>query len=153
MVAFWLVKTEPDLYSIDDLKHDSATLWTGVRNFQARNSLCAMHLGDLALVYHSNAKPPGVVGVARVIRLAESDATQFDANGEYFDPKSTRENPRWFAPLLEFVSKFLAIVPLDMLRREQDKLAGLALLQRGSRLSVIPVSEAHFNFICALGGE
>jgi predicted RNA-binding protein with PUA-like domain len=150
-MAFWLVKTEPDLYSIDDLKRDSATLWSGVRNFQARNYLLAMQLEDRVLVYHSNAKPPGVVGVARVIRLAEADLTQFDSKSEYFDPRSKREHPRWFAPLLEFVSKFPAMVPLDTLRREESKLAGLPLLQRGSRLSVIPVSEGHFNFICALG--
>jgi predicted RNA-binding protein with PUA-like domain len=91
----WLVKTEPDVYSIDDLKRDRKTEWTGVRNYQARNFLREMHVGDMVLVYHSNAEPSGVVGVGKVVRLAEADPTQFDKKSEYYEPKATKEAPRW----------------------------------------------------------
>jgi predicted RNA-binding protein with PUA-like domain len=106
-----------------------------------------MRVGELVLVYHSNAQPSGVVGLAKVIGVAEPDESQFDPSSEYFDPKATIDNPRWFAPLIEFVAEFPALISLDVLRKEADKLAGLALLQRGSRLSVIPVAESHFKFI------
>lgn len=146
----WLVKTEPDVYSIDDLKRDKKTWWTGVRNYQARNFLQAMEIGDLVLVYHSNAEPPGVVGVARVIATAQPDQTQFDKKGEYFDEKASQERPRWFCPQVAFDRKFKKQVALDELR-ESTELTGLLLLQRGSRLSVIPVADGHFNHIVKMG--
>lgn len=152
-MTFWLVKTEPDVYSISDLRRDGSTEWTGVRNYQARNFLQAMKRGDKVLIYHSNAEPPGVVGVGVVARVAEPDTTQFDKKSEYFDPKASKERPRWFAPLIAFEREFSHMVALDELRK-QKALDGLLLLQKGSRLSVIPVEEKHFKEIveCARKG-
>jgi predicted RNA-binding protein with PUA-like domain len=151
-MAFWLVKTEPHIYSIDDLQRDEVTAWTGVRNYQARNFLKQMQVDDLVLVYHSNAEPPGVVGIARVKRVAKPDPTQFDRTSEYFDPAASPENPRWFCPDLAFSAKLAAMVPLESLRG-QTSLNGLLLLQRGSRLSVVPVTETHFEIIRSMGSE
>ena len=145
-MASWLVKTEPDVYSIDDFARDKVTDWTCVRNYQARNFLMKMEVGDDVLIYHSNAEPSGVVGVAKVHKVASPDRTQFERNGEYFDPKATKEAPRWFCPDLKFVRKLSREVPLEELRGYKA-LEGLLLLQRGSRLSVIPVSDKHFEFI------
>lgn len=147
----WLVKTEPDVYSIDDLKRDRKTEWTGVRNYQARNFLQEMLVGDMVLVYHSNAEPSGVVGVGKVVRLAEADPTQFDKKSEYFEPKATKEAPRWFCPQIGFVKKLPVMVSLSDLR-ENKALDGLLLLQRGSRLSVIPVAEKHFQEVVTMAG-
>ena len=147
----WLVKTEPDVYSIDDLKHDKRTEWTGVRNYQARNYLQDMQVGDMVLVYHSNAEPSGVVGIGKVVRLAEPDPTQFDKKSEYYEPKATMENPRWFCPQISFIKKLPAMVSLGDLR-ENRALDGLLLLQRGSRLSVIPVTERHFKAVVEMAG-
>lgn len=149
-MAFWLVKTEPHVYSIDDLQRDKVTSWTGVRNYQARNFLREMSVGDLVLVYHSNAEPPGVFGIARVKQSAKPDPTQFDERSEYFDPAASLEKPRWFCPDLAFSAKLSMMVSLDSLRG-QASLSGLQLLQRGSRLSVLPVTEAHFEIICSMG--
>ncbi len=151
-MAMWLVKTEPDVYSIDDLARDRVTDWTCVRNYQARNFLKAMEVGDHVLIYHSNAEPSGVVGLARVCKVASPDPTQFDKKSEYFDPKATQAAPRWFCPDLKFVRKLPRTIPLDELRACKA-LSGLALLQRGSRLSVIPVSERHFDTIVELGSK
>jgi predicted RNA-binding protein with PUA-like domain len=152
-MTFWLVKTEPDVYSIGDLQRDGSTEWTGVRNYQARNFLQAMQRGDKVLIYHSNAEPPGAVGIGVVARLAEPDTTQFDKKSEYFDPKASKEKPRWFAPVIAFEREFSRMVTLDELRK-QKALDGLLLLQRGTRLSVIPVEEKHFKEIveCARKG-
>lgn len=151
-MKYWLVKTEPDVYSIEDLKRDSHTAWTGVRNYQARNFLTSMKVGDRVLIYHSNAKPPGVVGIGVVRSEAHADETQFDKSGEYYDPKASREKPRWFCPDIEFLEAFSSMVTLDELR-EEPVLAELLLLQRGSRLSVIPVVEGHFKKILKLASK
>jgi predicted RNA-binding protein with PUA-like domain len=151
-MATWLVKTEPDVYSIDDLARDKVTDWTCVRNYQARNFLKAMAVGDEVLIYHSNAEPSGVVGIARVCAVASPDPTQFDKKSEYFDPKATKEAPRWFCPDLKFVRKLSRLIALDELR-SCTTLAGLALLQKGSRLSVLPVSEKHFDTIVELASK
>jgi predicted RNA-binding protein with PUA-like domain len=145
-MSSWLVKTEPDVYSIDDLARDKVTDWTCVRNYQARNLLVEMKVGDDVLIYHSNAEPSGIVGLARVAREARPDKTQFDPKSDYFDPKATRESPRWFCPDLKFVRKFPRQIPLDELRKCKA-LDGFALLQRGTRLSVIPVSPHHAKVI------
>lgn len=147
---YWLVKTEPNVYSIDDLRRDKKTLWTGVRNYQARNFLQQMKIGDELLVYHSNAEPPGVVGLASIAAVATPDPTQFDAQSEYFDPKSSEAKPRWFCPQVAFSRTLPVMVSLHDLR-EVKALEGLALLQRGSRLSVIPVAEQHFRRIVLMG--
>ncbi len=145
-MAFWLVKTEPHVYSIEDLRRDKVTAWTGVRNYQARNFLREMAVGDLVLIYHSNAEPPGVVGIARVNNAAKPDPTQFDQKSDYFDSAASLEKPRWFCPDLVFSAKFIEIVSLESLR-VQAGLEGLALLQRGSRLSVLPITAKHFQII------
>lgn len=147
----WLVKTEPDVYSIDDLKRDRRTEWTGVRNYQARNFLQAMSVGDLALIYHSNAEPSGVVGIGKIVRIAQPDPTQFERKSEYYEPKATLEAPRWYCPEIAFVEKFAAGIALSDLR-ENKALQGLLLLQKGSRLSVIPVTEKHFREVVEMAG-
>lgn len=149
-MAYWLVKTEPEVYSIDDLARDGSTDWTGVRNYQARNFLKEMSVSDKVLVYHSNAEPSGVAGLAKIVGKAKPDKTQFDPKSEYFDGKATKDDPRWFCPEVGFVKKFRRLLALEELRRSKA-LAGLLLLQRGSRLSVIPVSEKHFKEILELG--
>lgn len=149
---YWLAKTEPDVYSIDDLARDRKTLWTGVRNYQARNFLREMKKKDVVLIYHSNAEPPGVAGIAEVSREDLADPTQFERGGEYHDPKASKESPRWFCPEVTFVKKLPHLVSLDTLRAHKA-LEGLLLLQKGSRLSVIPVSESHFHAMIALSKQ
>jgi predicted RNA-binding protein with PUA-like domain len=148
-MKYWLAKTEPDVYSIDDLARDGKTLWTAVRNYQARNFLREMKRKDRVLIYHSNAEPPGLAGIAEVSEEDMADPTQFDKAGEYYDPKATREQPRWFCPEVRFVKKLPELVSLDRLRLHKS-LVGLLLLQKGSRLSVIPVSKEHFHAMLEL---
>lgn len=149
---YWLMKSEPDVYSIQHLKRDRTSLWEGVRNYQARNFMMKeMKPGDLVLFYHSNAEPPGVAGLARIFSEAEPDPTQFDKKSEYFDPKSTLESPRWNCVRVSFEKEFKNLVPLDKLRKEPI-LRKMTLLQPGTRLSITPVSEKEFEHICKLGG-
>jgi predicted RNA-binding protein with PUA-like domain len=147
---YWLCKSEPEVYSIDDLKKDGRTLWDCVRNYQARNYLRQMAVGDEILFYHSSSTPPGVAGTARVSKLAVADPTQFDHKSDYFDEKATRSAPRWFAPEFKFISRFKNFVALDDIRR-QSALQKMVLLQRGSRLSVQPVTKKEFESIVILG--
>jgi predicted RNA-binding protein with PUA-like domain len=150
--GYWLLKSEPDVYSIDALKQDGRTGWGGVRNYQARNFMRdTMREGDLVLFYHSNAEPPGVAGVAKVAGPPEPDPTQFDKQSEYYDAGSTKAEPRWVQVPVGFVEKFKAVVPLETLKAD-PKLAGMAVLQRGQRLSVQPVSPEHFARVLALAG-
>lgn len=143
----WLVKTEPDVYSIDDLKRDGSTCWDSVRNYQARNFMRdGMKVGDLVLIYHSNADPMGVAGIARVSRAAYADHTALDRKSEYHDPKATKENPIWMMVDVAFVEKFPRVVTLAELKSEK-KLTGMPLLQRGQRLSVQPVEAKHFEIV------
>ena len=148
-MAYWLVKTEPEVYSIDDLRQDSSTAWDSVRNYQARNYLTSMVRGDEVLIYHSNSTPPGIVGLAVVSKLAFPDALQFEKKSGYYDPKATIENPRWFSPELKFKKKFSRLISLEELRGEK-KLEKMVLLQRGSRLSVHPVTPAEYEHILAV---
>ncbi len=148
--AGWLVKTEPEVYSIDDLARDGRTGWDGVRNHQARNFMRdSMKVGDLVLVYHSNADPPGVAGLARVCGEARPDPTAFDPADPHFDPRSRPDRPTWMMAELEFVERFPSLLPLDRLRAEAA-LEGMPLLARGQRLSVQPVSGAHFDRVLAM---
>lgn len=147
---YWLMKSEPDVYSIQDLARDGSTYWDGVRNYQARNNMRAMKVGDEVLYYHSNAKPPGVVGLARVCRAAYPDPTQFDRKSKYFDEKSSREDPRWSLVDIEFVSDFPRIVSLDDVKADKA-LADMALVRHG-RLSVQPVTKGEFARVKKLGG-
>ena len=148
----WLVKTEPDAYSIDDLKRDRTTGWDGVRNYQARNFMRdEMKKGDEVLVYHSNADPPGVVGLAVVSREGHPDPTALDPKDPHFDPKSDPENPRWIQVELRFKRKFRRQVPLSELRAD-PALTDMPLLQKGQRLSVQPVDPSHLDHVLALVG-
>jgi predicted RNA-binding protein with PUA-like domain len=148
--SYWLIKSEPDVFSIEALKRDGQTPWEGVRNYQARNHLRAMKLGDLALFHHSNAKPPGVAGVARICREAYPDDAQFDPASPYHDPDSPPDNPRWSRVDVEFVEQFPALVSLDTLK-EDESLEGMLVTKRGMRLSVQPVEAAHFKRVLRLG--
>lgn len=144
---YWLMKTEPATYSIDDLARDGRTCWDGVRNYQARNYMRdAMNVGDLVLIYHSSAEPTGIVGLARVAGAAYPDHTALDPKSAYFDPKATGENPIWMMVDIEFVEKFVSPVTLERLRKEKS-LSGMLVRQRGQRLSVMPVDEKHFECI------
>ncbi|RIK64246.1 MAG: EVE domain-containing protein [Planctomycetota bacterium] len=144
---YWLMKTEPETYSIDDLARDGRTCWDGVRNYQARNYMRdAMNVGDLVLIYHSNAEPTGIAGLARVAGAAYPDHTALDPKSAYFDPKATSGNPIWMMVDIEFVEKFVSPVTLERLRKEKS-LSGMLVLQRGQRLSVMPVEEKHFKLI------
>jgi len=148
---FWLLKSEPGNYSIDDFAREKATDWTGVRNYQARNFMKEMEVGDLALFYHSNAEPPGVTGIAKITSLAKPDRFQFDRKSPYYDAKATRDSPIWFCPDIAFVEKFDDIVSLSALRASA-KLKEMGVLQKGSRLSVLPVSKAHFSEVLRMAG-
>ena len=143
----WLVKTEPGVYSIDDLKRDGSTAWDRVRNHQAKLSLRdGMQPGDRVLVYHSNAEPTGVVGIATVVGDAIPDATQFRTGDDAFEPRATKDSPVWWARTLRFERRFPTCVTLASLRAE-PKLAGMQLLARGNRLSVLSVAAAEFACI------
>lgn len=151
-MQYWLIKSEPDVFSIDDLARVKREPWTGVRNYQARNFMWReMRSGDLALFYHSNAAPPGVAGVARVASEPYPDETQFDPQSEYHDSKATRERPRWWLVDFEIVGKFAHLLPLDVLKSD-PALSAMTVCQRGSRLSITPVEPAHFQRVCKLAG-
>lgn len=149
---FWLVKSEPDCYSIDDLKKDHSTIWDGVRNYQARNYLVEMQPGDKVLFYHSSTQPAGVAGLAVVAKPAAPDPRQFLPGDEYYDPKATRSKPRWFAPTLRFEKKFDALIPLSSIKSFAAT-RKMAVTQTGSRLSVNPVQPAEFSGILLLAGK
>jgi predicted RNA-binding protein with PUA-like domain len=149
--GYWLMKSEPDVYSIDDLARDRRTGWEGVRNYQARNFMRdSMRIGDRVLFYHSNAEPSGVAGIAKVCGPAVPDETAFDPRSEYFDPKSRRAEPTWLMAQVEFVERFPTVLTLEAIRADR-RFAGMALLARGQRLSVQPVSKAHFELAVKLG--
>lgn len=147
---YWLMKSEPDVYSIDDLERDGSTPWEGVRNYKARNNMQAMKVGDEVLYYHSNAKPPGVAGIARVSREAYPDHFAFDQKSHYHDPKSDRESPRWFMVDIEFVAKAPRPVGLPEIK-DDPKLADMELVRYG-RLSVQAVKPGEFERVKKLAG-
>ncbi|MFM8890777.1 MAG: EVE domain-containing protein [Planctomycetia bacterium] len=148
----WLIKSEPDVFSIRDLAKSSrqTTHWEGVRNYQARNFLRAMRVGDHALYYHSNASPSAVAGVVEVVREAYPDPTAWDRRSDYHDPKASSDNPIWSMVDVRLVEIFAREVPLDELRGVES-LAGMELLRKGSRLSVQPVTAGQFRAVLALG--
>lgn len=149
-MQYWLFKSEPSAYAIDDLKRERVGQWTGVRNYQARNLLREARVGDQVLFYHSSTAIPAAVGVAEVVREAYPDPTQFDTVSEYFDPKATKENPRWSAVDIRYMSHFSSLVPLADMRQEKA-LVDMPLLARGQRLSVQPVTRAQFERVVAMG--
>lgn len=146
---YWLMKTEPNVFSIDDLKKNKTTLWEGVRNYQARNHLTSMKLGDLVLIYHSSAEVIGVAGLGEISSEAIPDPAQFDKKSEYFEPAATKEKPRWFCPEVRFVEKFKDIVTLEKIKNDPS-LSDMLVIKRGQRLSVQPVEQKDFERILEL---
>lgn len=152
-MKYWLIKSEPDVFSIDDLKKVKREAWDGVRNYQARNFMMKeMKPGDLALFYHSNAKPPGVAGIAKVAGETYPDPTQFDKRSDYYDSKSKQDNPRWWLVDFQFVKKFNQEVPLDALKAD-NQLSEMMVCQKGTRLSITPVQAKHYERVLKLAGE
>jgi predicted RNA-binding protein with PUA-like domain len=153
-MAYWLMKSEPETFSIDDLAASprKTTHWDGVRNFQARNFMRdEMRRGDLAFFYHSNCAEPGIVGVVKVVKTAYPDFTALDPTDKHYDPDSDPAKPRWYMVDVQFQRKLRRPITLATLREHADRgLKGLALLRRGNRLSITPVSAAHWKFILAL---
>jgi len=147
---YWLMKSEPEVYSIDDLARDGSTCWEGVRNYKARNNMRDMSVGDEVLYYHSNAKPPGVVGVARVCREAYPDHYAFDRQSKYFDAKSDRDNPRWHMVDVEFVAKADEPVTLPDIKADAA-LADMELVRYG-RLSVQSLKKSEFDRVKKMAG-
>jgi predicted RNA-binding protein with PUA-like domain len=153
-VAYWLMKSEPEEFSIDALKKVKREPWTGVRNYQARNFMWQqMQPGDGVLFYHSNCPVPGVVGLAEVMGEPLPDPTQFDPLSDYFDSKSDPDKPRWWMRHVGFKRKFKQVVSLDRLRGEAGALGEFALLNRGNRLSILPVSEAQWTHVLSLAED
>lgn len=150
---YWLMKSEPDVFSIDDLKKVKKEPWDGVRNYQARNFMRDdMSVGDLVLFYHSNAKPPGVVGVAEVCSPGYPDPTAFDKKSKYYDPKSDPDSPRWILVDVKYKKHFKKMVTLEDLKNEK-KLSKLRVIQKGSRLSITPVTKEEFDHINKMGSK
>ena len=152
---YWLMKTEPDNFSIDDLENcpKQRETWDGVRNYQARNFMRdEMKKGDMVFIYHSSCKDVGIAGLATVSAECMPDDTSFDPKSRYYDPKSTPENPRWFMVEVEFVQKFEKIIPLKELKSHPE-LDEMHLVKKGSRLSISPVSKAEYDFIKKLSNK
>ncbi len=151
-MAYWLMKSEPNEYSIDDLEHDPKGWehWDGVRNYQARNYMRQMKVGDQVFFYHSNTDVPGIVGVAEVCREAYPDHTAFDPDDKHYDPKSDPDKPRWFMVDVRFVEKFPGTLSLQALRQHAEALGDLPLLRKGNRLSVMPVSDDQWHYLYTL---
>lgn len=153
-MAYWLMKSEPDVFSIDDLARapGGRTHWDGVRNYQARNMMRDdMRKGDLVFFYHSNCDVPGIVGIAEVIREGYIDHTAFDPDDKHYDPKSDPAKPRWHMVDIRFQRRLDRTISLKELKAlSTGKLSGFQLVQRGNRLSVMPVTEAQWNLILSL---
>ena len=152
-MRYWLMKSEPDEFSITDLENrDQQTEgWDGVRNYQARNFMRDdMSVGDKVLFYHSNTKVPGVVGIATVSREGYPDDTAFDPQDPHYDPKSDPDKPRWYHVDVTFERKLDRVIPLAEIKDRADELEGLPLVRKGNRLSVMPVDKAHYDFILSL---
>lgn len=150
---YWLIKSEPDAFSIDDLINSPGGKdhWDGIRNYQARNFMRdSMQIGDQVLFYHSNCKPPGVVGVAEVASGPYPDHTAFEPSSNYYDAKSDPDNPRWLMVDIRFVRKLERMISLEEIKQHADRLEDFALVRRGNRLSIMPVSKEHWDFILSL---
>ncbi len=150
-MAYWLFKTEPDAFSIDDLvsRPNQTEPWDGVRNYQARNFLRdGVKVGDKVFIYHSSCKTVGIAGVAGVVKAGYPDTTQFDPESKYFDPKSTPDNPRWFRVDVKFEEKFSQVLPLSTIKR-MENIKELALVKKGARLSVMPVIDEEWQQLYA----
>jgi predicted RNA-binding protein with PUA-like domain len=146
---YWLLKSEPNVFSIGDLQQQKQTIWDGVRNYQARNFLRQMEEDDRAFFYHSNTKNPAIVGLMKVIANHVIDPTQFDRHSDYYDSKSTLENPRWQTVKVEFIEEFCNYITLDRLKQE-FKADELILARKGNRLSVLPIADEIYQRILAM---
>jgi len=151
-MRYWLMKTEPDAYSFEQLEKDGKTPWTGVRSFQARNNMMEMKLDDLALFYHSSIAQPAAVGICKVVRTAYPDFTQFDRNGEYFDGRAKQDKPIWFMVDVAYVERLANPVTLATMRAE-PRLVAMPLLRRGQRLSVQPVTPHEWKIVLELAAR
>jgi predicted RNA-binding protein with PUA-like domain len=151
---YWLMKTEPSTFGIEHLakKPKKTAMWDGVRNYQARNMLRDdFRKGDQAFMYHSSTDEVGIAGIMQVVRAAYPDPTQFDKKNDHYDPASKREEPRWFVVDMQLNRRFKRVITLDELRKHETReLDGMLLLKRGNRLSITPVSDAHWQFILSL---
>lgn len=150
---YWLIKSEGECYSIDDLKKDKKVAWEGVRNFQARNFMLDMQVGDVAFFYHSNGtkeNPTGIYGIAKVSKKAHTDESQFNPKDEHYDPKSKKEKPTWQCVDVTFVKKFKEPIALSYIKVDPN-LSGMMVAQTGSRLSVMPVSKKHAEYLLEIG--
>jgi predicted RNA-binding protein with PUA-like domain len=148
-MQYWLMKTEPDAFSIDDLEHRGVEPWNGVRNYQARNFIRSMQPGDGVLIYHSSCPVPGVAGVGAIAGAPHPDPAQFDQDSEYFDAGSDRGDPRWTLVDVRFVRKLERVIALDEIRALRE-LGDFALIRRGNRLSVMPMTKGQWDAIIAL---
>lgn len=149
------MKSEPDVYGFDDLfaAPNQTDMWDGIRNYQARNFMRdSMRVGDKVLFYHSNTKPPGVVGIAEIASKPYTDPTQFDPKEKYYDPKSSEENPRWIVVDVKAIKKLASYVSLQAIK-DDPQLANMRLVQKGNRLSIMPVEEKEFELILKLGNS
>ena len=149
---YWLMKSEPTVYSISDLQREQQTIWEGVRNYQARNFLREMKVGDLAFFYHSNATPSGIAGLMRIVKSNIIDQSQFDFNSKYYDEKSTQASPKWQTVEVEFVEAFPTILSLEKLKQKFSE-QELLVVKRGNRLSVMPVAEIVAEKIIAIASQ
>jgi len=140
-ISYWLMKSEPDVYGIDHLKEEGTTLWDGIRNYQARNFMRSMVVGDRAFFYHSNCKPPGIVGLMEVTETRIIDPTQFDAKAKYYDPNSKQDKPRWDCVQLRYLGCFNELLSLEKLR-DRYSAEELPVVRKGNRLSILPVPKS-----------
>ncbi len=148
--AYWLMKSEPNTYGIDDLARDAVEPWDGIRNYQARNFMRdGMKCGDLAFFYHSNCTVPGIVGILEIVREAYPDHTAWDPESHYYDPRSSADKPRWLMVDVGYKKTFPKIISLAELR-QHEALAEMRILQKGNRLSITPVSREEWDYICKL---
>ena len=143
---YWLMKSEPDAYSIETLEKDKETIWDGIRNYQARNFMRKMEIGDKAFFYHSNCKPPGIVGLMEIVSKDIIDPTQFDKKSKYYDPKSDKSNPKWDCVKVKFLFKSKQIISLEELRLLFDE-KELLVVKKGNRLSILPVLQKSANLL------
>ena len=149
-MTYWLMKSEPDAYSIDDLERDGREPWNGIRNYQARNMMRdEMKIGDEVFFYHSNCKEPGIVGIMKVASEPYPDPMQFDRTSKYYDPKSTKDNPRWCLVDVEFVRKLDRTISLAEIK-DTKGLDGLILTRKGNRLSIMPIDKTHWSRLLSL---
>ena len=140
-ISYWLMKSEPDVYGIKHLQEEGSTLWDGIRNYQARNFMRSMKIGDKAFFYHSNCSPPCIAGIMEIEEIHITDPTQFESSSKYFDPKSTRNNPKWDCVKVKYIAEFSNKMSLEELKKKYED-NQLQILKRGNRLSITPINKA-----------